>query len=222
MTPHFKATPARRGLLALALALSTGSSWGAPAKPVRIQLFGDSTQYGYDGRTGALAAHPPALVLQSLMDVRFGKGAVTVTERAVPGSTSAQLLAGTDGRNRPWPAEVDADIIVVNHALNDSSLHVPPATYAARLRQFHATVYETPNPVTVGWPSAQYAAVMRQVAAELHAPVADVDKWMRAQSQWQARLTDGIHPDDATYGEIVREVLMPTLEPLVVAAQHRP
>jgi hypothetical protein len=48
-----------------------------------------------------------------------------------------------------------------------------------------------------------------------------VETWMRAQPHWQRHLTDGLHPDDATYGEIVRQVLMPTLEPLVRAAQAR-
>lgn len=211
----------RTGLLAAALSLASTLAWSLPAKPVRIQLFGDSTQFGYDGKTDKQTAHPPAAVLQSLMDARFGAGAVIVTERAVPGSASIQLIKGTDGRNKPWPQEVDADIVVVNHALNDAYMKVPLAQYAAQLRQLHPTVYETPNPVTIGWPSPKYARVMRQVAAEQHAPVADVETWMRAQPHWQRRLTDGLHPDDAMYGEIVRQVLMPTLEPLVVAAQAR-
>ena len=221
MTLHFTARFPRAGLLAAALSLASALAWGQPTKPVRIQLFGDSTQFGYDGKTDKQTAHPPVAVLQSLMDARFGKGAVIVTERAVPGSTSIQLLTGTDGRNRPWPQEVDADIVVVNHALNDADTKVPLAVYAAQLRQLHPTVYETPNPVTIGWPSPRYAKVMRQVAAEQHAPVADVETWMRAQPHWQRHLTDGLHPDDATYGAIVRQVLMPTLEPLVAAAQAR-
>ena len=219
MTLHFSALFLRRGLLATALSIASTLAWCLPAKPVRIQLFGDSTQFGYDGKTGKQTAHPPAVVLQSLMDERFGVGAVIVTERAVPGSASAQLLAGTDGRNRPWPQEVDADIVVVNHALNDADTKVPLQKYAEQLRRLHPTVYETPNPVTIGWPSPKYARVMRQVAAEQHAPVADVETWMRAQPHWQRHLTDRLHPDDATYGEIVRQVLMPALEPLVVAAQ---
>jgi lysophospholipase L1-like esterase len=211
----------RAVLFGASLSIASIHAWALPAQPVRIQLFGDSTQFGYDGRTDKQTAHPPAAVLQSLMDARFGAGAVIVTERAVPGSASAQLLAGTDGRNRPWPREVDADIVVVNHALNDAYTKVPLAKYAEQLRRLHPTVYETPNPVTVGWPSPKYARVMRQVAAEQHAPVADVETWMRAQPHWRRHLTDGLHPDDATYGEIARQVLMPTLEPLVVAAQAR-
>ena len=215
MTLHSTVSPLRAGLLAFALVIASQCAWCLPAKPVRIQLFGDSTQFGYDGKTGKQTAHPPVAVLQSLMDARFGAGAVIVTERAVPGSSSAQLLAGTDGRNRPWPQEVDADIVVVNHALNDADTKVPLSKYAAQLRQLHPTVYETPNPVTIGWPSPRYARVMRQVAAEQHAPVADVETWMRAQPHWQRHLPDGLHPDDATYGQIVRQVLMPTLAPLV-------
>ncbi len=221
MTLHFKAPFLRTGLLAAALSIASALAGSQPAKAVRIQLFGDSTQFGYDGRTDQQTAHPPAAVLQSLMDARFGVGAVIVTERAVPGTASAELLAGTDGRNRPWPQEVDADIVVVNHALNDARTKVALTKYADQLRRLHPTVFETSNPVTIGWPSPRYARVMRQVAAEQHAPVADVETWMRAQPHWQRHLTDGVHPDDATYGEIVRQVLMPTLAPLVVAAQRR-
>lgn len=209
----------RTFLLGASLGLACMVAWSAPGKPVRIQLFGDSTQFGYDGKTNRQVAHPPALVLQSLMDARFGAGAVIVTSRAVPGTTSAQLLAGTDGRNRPWPQDVDADIVVVNHALNDAHTLVPLKTYVDQLRRLHPTVYETPDAVTIGWPSPVYARAMRQVAAEQHAPVADVETWMLAQPNWRAHLPDGLHPDDATYGEIVRQVLMPTLEPLVVAVQ---
>lgn len=221
MTPRRFPSFLRLSLLATSLSIGSAHAGGLPERPVRIQLFGDSTQYGYDGKTDKQTAHPPAVVLQSLMDARFGIGAVVVTERAVPGSSSVQLLTGTDGRNKPWPQEVDADIVVVNHALNDAYTRVPLSAYAAQLRRLHPTVYETPNPVTIGWPSPKYARAMRQVAAEQHAPVADVETWMRAQPHWQRHLTDGLHPDDATYGEIVRHVLMPTLEPLVLAVQAR-
>ena len=215
--------PARRAMLGVALALSTAAGWCVPPAPpaVRIQLFGDSTQFGLDGRTGRAVPQPPMALLQDAMDARFGAGTVVVTERAVSGTTSGQLLDGTDGRNRPWPQEVDADIVVVNHALNDSNHHVPLDVYARQLRQLHATVYETPNAITVPWPAAPYAAAMREVAASLHAPVADVDAWMHAQPGWPALLADGLHPTQDGYREIVLKVLMPTLEPLVVAAQRQ-
>ena len=218
MTLPSTASFLRRGLLAAAVVAST-AAWSAPAKPVRIQLFGDSTQWGYDGKTEQPVAQPPVAILQSAMDARFGAGAVLVTERAVPGTTSGQLLAGTDGRNRPWPNEVDADIVVVNHALNDSNEHVPLATYERQLAALHPTVFETPNAITVAWPAPPYVAAMRRVAAQQHAPVADVDAWMRAQPNWKSLLSgDGLHPTQAGYREIVLKVLMPTLEPLVAKA----
>jgi len=206
-------------LAGAALAASATCTWGAPAKPVRIQLFGDSTQWGYDGKTEQAVAQPPVALLQAAMDARFGAGAVVVSERAVPGTTSGQLLNGTDGRNRPWPREVDADIVVVNHALNDSNEHVPLATYERQLAALHPTVFETPNAITVDWPAPPYVAAMRKVAAAQHAPVADVDAWMRAQPNWKSLLSeDGLHPTQAGYREIVLKVLMPTLEPLVAKA----
>ena len=206
-------------LLAAAFAVVSTSAWSAPAKPVRIQLFGDSTQWGYDDKTDKPVPVPPVAVLQSAMDTRFGAGAVIVTERAVPGTTSGQLLAGTDGRNRPWPREVDADIVVVNHALNDSNEHVPLATYERQIAALHPTVFETPNAITVDWPAPPYIAAMRKVAAAQHAPVADVDAWMRTQPNWKSLLSDdGLHPTQAGYREIVLKVLMPTLEPLVAKA----
>jgi lysophospholipase L1-like esterase len=203
--------PCALALLSLLVACKT-------VTPVRIQLFGDSTQWGYDPTTHHPVAQPPVALLQAAMDARFGTGKVIVTERAAPGTTSSDLLAGTDDRNRPWPSEVNADIVVVNHALNDSHDGIPLATYRANLVRFHATVYETPNPVTVAWPEAPYAAAMREVAASLHAPVADVETWMRAQPNWQALLvSDGIHPTSEGYRRIVNDVLMPTLAPLVAA-----
>jgi len=208
----------RRGLLAASV-VACAPAWSAPAKPVRIQLFGDSTQWGYDRRTEQPVAQPPVALLQAAMDARFGRGAVLVTERAVPGTTAGQLLAGTDGRNRPWPREVDADIVVVNHALNDSNEHVPLPTYERQMAALHPTVFETPNAITVDWPAPPYVAAMRKVAAAQHAPVADVDAWMRAQANWKSLLSDdGLHPTQAGYREIVLKVLMPTLEPLVAKA----
>ena len=93
---------------------------------------------------------------------------------------------------------------------------MPLARYERQLAALHPTVFETPNAITVNWPAAPYVAAMRKVAAQQHAPVADVDAWMRAQPDWKSLLSDdGLHPSQAGYREIVLKVLMPTLEPLV-------
>src|SRR6185312_3542923 len=122
------------------------------------------------------------------LDARFGAGATLVTSRAVPGTTSQQLRDGTDGTNAPWPQSVAADIIVVNHGINDmqasaAALPETMATYRANLAYFAAhtngaqLVLETPNVVGGWWSTtpgtAPYAQTMRDVATEFHDPIAD-------------------------------------------------
>jgi lysophospholipase L1-like esterase len=186
-----------------------------PLAVVKIQLFGDSTQWGKDGETQMQSVNNPTAVLQRLMDARFGPGAVTVEDRAVSGTTSGELLNGTDGLNKPWPGSVNADITVVNHGINDLFQKVPLETYKSNLRQINVTVYETQSPLADPRSPLGYPDAMRAVAAERGAPVADVDAYVRALPNWQAYLADGIHPNATLYGLIVTNALFPTLDPLV-------
>lgn len=196
-----------------------------PLAQVRIQLFGDSTQAGYEGGAvpSALAVHTPAVGLQQALDARFGASTTLVTSRAVPGTTSQQLRDGTDGTNAPWPQSVAAEIVMINHGINDmqaSADAVPEtmATYRANLEFFAAhtngaqLVLETPN-VVQGWAptgTAPYAQTMRDVAKAVGAPVADT----QAISD-TSMLGDWAHPTDAGYVTIVSRSLAPTVAPLV-------
>jgi hypothetical protein len=81
-----------------------------PIAQVRVQLFGDSTMVGYTAETDAAAQHAPVVMLQQILDARFGAGATLVTVRAMGGTTSGELLNGTDTVNQAWPKSVDADI----------------------------------------------------------------------------------------------------------------
>ena len=216
---HALSTSTRRALLALPLALACAGALApahAHAKPVRIQLFGDSTQWGYDGKTDRAVPQPPAAVLQSAMDARFGAGAVIVTERAVPGTSAAQLLAGTDGRNRPWPQEVDADIVVVNHALNDCDQHVPLATYATSWQR--CTPRSSRPPTRSPWTGP--AAVCQRDAPGGASSTRRWPTWTRGCGRSRPGSRAGRRPasDAAGYRAIVLKVLMPTLEPLVARA----
>jgi len=77
-------------------------------QPVLVQLFGDSTQAGYaTDANGAstIVAHNPAAELQAFFTAKYGVGAVLVSSRAMSGTRSTQLVAGTDGLNAPWPAQ---------------------------------------------------------------------------------------------------------------------
>lgn len=203
----------------------------APCTPkhVRIQLFGDSTMYGYDGSssTGARAAVYPELALQKAMDEKFGAGAVAVTTRAVNGTLTRNLLEGSDGVNKPWPGSVDADIVVLNYGINDRYTDMPAETYKANLRKLAVApakvVFQTPLPVwNVKYSTyldLSFAPEMKAVAAELNVPVADASAFALSIPNWNssAYAQDSAHPNSAGYQAIVSNVLAPTLMPMVEA-----
>lgn len=189
---------------------------------VTIQLFGDSTQAGYEGGVtpSRIAAHNPTEELQRILDAQFGAGSTLVVNRGVGGTRSYQLRAGTDGLNLPWPQSVAAQIIVVNHGINNmqDQATIPLSAYKADLEFFAANtngaqlVLETPNVVT-GWGlsgTALYAQAMRDVAAEHQLPVADTYDITDS-----SMLGDWAHPTDAGYVTIVAESLAPAVTPLV-------
>ena len=192
-----------------------------PLDHVRIQLFGDSTQAGYDGGTLTLATITPAIALQAALDAEFGAEVTHVTVRAVPGTNSTQLLAGTDGLNQPWPRSVDADIVVINHGINDLISYSDVARYQRTLRQLavsssaRVTIFETPN-IVKGWNVGLYADAMREVAAEVGAPVADTYDYTASLPNWQTLIADWAHPNAELYQEITSHVVGP-----IVASQVR-
>lgn len=191
---------------------------------VRIQLFGDSTQAG--AIAGGMAAKTPTMLLQADMDATFGAGAVLVEDRAASSTSAAQLLAGTDGKNAPWPQSVAADIVVINHGINDAGRGVLPATYRSQIDQIVAAaparvVLETPNP-TRGQDMAPFAQAMREVAATRGATVADTYAYVSSLPEGGLEyLSDWAHPTQELYAHIVRNSLMPALTPLVKAKACR-
>jgi lysophospholipase L1-like esterase len=215
---------------ALLSVVACGGGSPAPAacvaSVVRIQLFGDSTMWGYDGDAGngSRAAIYPELALQQVMDAKFGPSAVIVSTRAVSGTLTTNLLAGTDGVNKPWPGSVDADIAVLNFGINDKYTGMTPEQYAANLRLLAAAparvVFQSPLPVwSAHYPeylSTSYAPEMRTVAAELKLPLADAGALALSIPTWNgAYAHDSAHPNSAGYQMIVSQALAPALLPLV-------
>jgi len=193
-----------------------------PVAVVRIQLFGDSTMVGVDGATFTTAANAPSAALQTAMDRAFGMGAVTIQMRAVSGSNSTQLMAGTDGENQPWPGSVDAHIIVVNHGINDARF-TSIDTYKADLLAFAKagpiTFLETPLPDAPNaygtWDVTAFAQAMRDVAAQSGANLIDTNAYFLALPNWQSYLPDGVHPSNEGYGLITANKLIPAVMPAV-------
>jgi lysophospholipase L1-like esterase len=192
-----------------------------PVAPVKIQLFGDSTMFGQNASGGPRASIYPELALQRLMDNRFGVGAVKVSTRAVSGTASSNLLAGTDNLNSPWPQSVNANIVVINHGINDLRYSVPIATYRSNLQKLAVAparvVFQTPFPIyTLGTPSAAYAEVMRSVASERGVPLIDAMAYLLPYPGWHTEYAiDGIHATAAGYELVATNVQFPVLSKLV-------
>jgi hypothetical protein len=169
---------------------------------VRVQFFGDSTQVTAYG-LGFLRAE---------LHKRFGNAVVTEL-RAVSNSDSQQLRDGTDGLNAPWPGSVAAEIVVINHGINDAKRHT---NYAANLQAFvgPGVVFETPNPVYgKNFDTAENAALMRKIGTG----TIDVHGYVSTLPNWQAMVPDGVHPDAALHALIAQNVMAPALTSLIAA-----
>jgi hypothetical protein len=182
----------------------------------RIQLFGDSTAGGYTHFSRV--DETPARLLQADMDALFGTGAVVVEDRSAPSTTALRLLAGTDGVNAPWPGSVNADLVVINHAINDAGQE-SVAAYHDVLAQLAVAspapvVFETPNPIFEG-ALDDYVQAMRQVANMHGAALADTYTYVRNFPYWSSYYTDWAHPSQVMYAHIERYALLPALLPLV-------
>ena len=191
-------------------AFTTFSQPCTPTVPVTVQLFGDSTQ---------VAAYNYGF-LQDEMNTQFGVGAVHIVLAAVSGTNSTNLVEGTDGLNARWPASVTANIAIVNHGINDQRVLTTLAQYRANLITFTNSsaviVLETPNPLhSVAWSNPAYNSVMRDVAVATKAPIADVETYVLGLRNWQANIPDGVHPDATLHALIAKNVIAPTLKPLI-------
>lgn len=236
-----------RGLLALTAFVLTacggggGGASSAPApvqavivQPVSVAMFGDSTQLGYTSIQGTPIT-PPAAVAQALLRQWTGNQGITVVSHGVSMTASGALLDGTDGSGLAWPARVSASgaqIVVVNHGINDSWLPVTTddtyrANITAIVRGAQAAgvriMLETPGPViaggsasSAGYDIADHEAkvrVMREVAAATGAALCDVNARILEQNlDTLEMIRDGVHPSPELYTRIggwVAQCLLP-------------
>jgi hypothetical protein len=193
-----------------------------PVTTVKLQFFGDSTV----GGAGAVATspagdliHAPTTAVQTAMDARFGKGAVLVYNNSSMGTSSVDLINGTDGINQPWPKPVLGDIVVVGHGVVDEVRHTPLQAFQDNEVDFASigvpVVLLTPPPTYRDWEDPAYAQAVRNAAAQTHAVLADVHSYMAGLPNPAQYSNDQVHPNDVGYQLIVDNVLMPALVPLV-------
>lgn len=186
-------------LAAVSIACGGGGDDPAECRAVTVQVYGDSI-----GRIFGQA-------LQIEADRARGAGRVLVEVRAVGGTSSDQLIAGTDGRNAPWPTGVGADVVLVNHGHNDRTKHVPVEAYADHLRQFAAVGALVLTPIPVMWrpdEGSGYLAAAKAIPGHI-----DVNAYVKTVPSWPALLPDGTHPNATLAGLVARDVLLPKLPP---------
>jgi lysophospholipase L1-like esterase len=177
----------------------------APTK-VLVDTYGDSTQWGdvHLGRSPAIA------------QAELGSG-YEISNRGVGSSNTANLLTG-DGKNLPWAeqmAQSRANIVVINHAINDHPYPIEQFrdnlaslvnTATARGKR---VILETPNPLVPGgslsalWDLTTFAErveMVRKVAAGTGAYLCDQNKAMHdANADTLEYMWDGVHPSAKGY-----------------------
>lgn len=207
-----------------------------PAEPeaFRIRAYGDSTQGGYtlasDGRYVNVST--PADEAHRRLREWSARDEIVVEQEGLGGTTSADLLHGTDGSGLAWAQRLPASvkIVTINHAINDNAR--PIADFSADLRELvliakqlgKAVVLETPNPIVAGGalsPRFDIAAhqtkvqAVREVAAETGAVLCDQHQAIvDAGLATLQHLPDGVHPSPALYlfkGRTLGACLLPLL-----------
>lgn len=195
--------------------------------PVLIECFGDSTYSGADPLNNLISVAVPApLQLQNTLREYYANTAATVVNRAISGTNSAQMLAGTDGSGAGFEQRIissSAQVVFCNHCINDAQVSspTPPQVYRSNLveivqicrRYGKSIVFETPNPYFASAPYGaagqkseavkQYAGIMRQVAREMGIPLVDnfelCERYLMGGNRADLFIPDGVHPTVAGY-----------------------
>lgn len=202
-----------------------------------IDCFGDSTMWGATvGNLGVQSASNPPKVLAETLFLLYGRS-FTVVNRAISGTTLAQMLAGTDGSGSTFAAKVAATastIIYCNHCINDSQLDGSIEAYRENLATFidlcrsysKTPILVTPNinpPISIISEEKSkrlpaYVQMMRAVSTAKACDLVDNYHYFTQATQSVSPtelVPDGAHPSDEGYAMAGRNLAIP-----LVAAQH--
>lgn len=228
-TAGFLLKPVADSLGVVATALKAGTA-------VTIACFGDSTMWGDTG-AGVQVSTPPPSSLQDILRRFYRNTAATVTNNAISGTTSSEMLAGTDGSGSTFEAKMaasSATVVMCNHGINDA-VGLNPVTasqYRLNLTKFvricrfygKTPVIVTPIP---NWPVntrpiarcealKHFATIAREVAKQMGVALVDQYIWIERMlaTGKQTSLTlmpDGVHPSAAVYAQMGRNLAIPIL-----------
>lgn len=216
----FKSLTSAAISLALLAGCGGGASQSQPASAslasasttasIVIDAEGDSTMFGLQTVNGTYvqSARPVPALVQAQLRQWFGPD-VAVNANGVSGAKLDDELKGINKYTTPLSLRLAASrarIVVENFGINDTLLSAE--TYRANLIQFVDTVrasgklpvLEEPNPVCAGNGTLdQLVAILDQVAVEKAVPLVKQYDAVKALPNWQAMLTDCVHPNDALY-----------------------
>ena len=191
---------------------------GAPAAPqvppageAPIRLYGTVTLYGDSIMAGNGTAETPAMTLQRL------RPNLTVTDRAVAGTSLAMLATGWAARER------NSQIVVIENGVIDSWTGANLPNFLATLRALINDCRANRQiPVLTGYSYQEegiltlssllsrntFNAAVEALAAELEVPFAN---WGTVRFDGTGDLLDGVHPGKA-YSDRLVERLASTLD----------
>lgn len=171
------------------------------AKPVRIEMYGDSTTVGWDFEGKGEPYSLQALVPKN----------VTVVNEGVNGMSAVNLLNGTAGKHLPWVQQIansQADIVTINFGMNDV-ITTPLTDYDVYMRKLvdialqagKKVLLQQPNPTCAPPRMAlvNYVRVVDQIAQDKGVPIVRQFDLLSAMPNWQSLMTDCIHPDKDKY-----------------------
>lgn len=191
-----------------------GGGSDAPAAPacvpqrVQVVLLGNSIMAG-------IGDDP---TLRAMLAQAFGPDAVTVANRAIGGTEIGDIIVGRAGF-AAWPQGA-GDVTVILDGTNEARRGTPLASFRTDLETVAArplVVLVTPPPLDATQPlsngadTAPYAQAVRDVAAAHLVVPADAFAYTAALPGWQALLRDGVHPTDAFYAQLSRDVVAPAV-----------
>jgi lysophospholipase L1-like esterase len=176
---------------------------------ITIYVEGDSTMFGAAPGVNQAAHNQPTQIQTLLGDT------ATVQNHAVPGTTFADSINGTNGYDQPLAqrlATSNAHIVVANFAINDSQKFTT-SEYGENLAKWLGIVRAAgkipvliePNPTNFAiapwtYNLSQYVTVMQYEANIWKSDIVSQFSYLQTVSNWQAMLSsDGIHPLDSMY-----------------------
>jgi lysophospholipase L1-like esterase len=213
-------------------------------RKLAIEMYGDSSLDGFNVVFADMGKESPCQLMQSAINKKYGAGEITVTcQTPASDSTNLvsgefykvgawPLPLTYDQTSMTYTKQVP-DLVLINHNLNDIRNQRNLAEYQGRLEFLvskaivagvKTVVLENSVPLTTQQPYGVTAAVLatqpafldasKAVATAFSLPLVDTYGITKALPNWEAYITDSIHPNAALY-QIISDNRLATIVPSI-------